>query len=83
MKLNNQIKYLINGIILLILGVFSVTFLPLLIKFHIERYVYLQIEFFFLCCASIFYLFSPKYYKIQILTILWAVLYYLLFVKFI
>lgn len=82
MKLSLQAKHFINGAILLFLGVLSVTFFPMFTKLGWERYVYLQIEFFLLTCASIFYLFSPKYYKQQIISVLFAVLFYLLFVKF-
>lgn len=81
MKFNHQEKYFTNGIILLFLGLYCVTFLPATLKYNIHNYVYYQIEFFLLCAASIFFLFSPKYYKWQIFTILVGVLYYILFVK--
>jgi len=79
-----QTKYFLIGGILLLCALFSITFLPLIIKFFtklsIQKYIYVQIEFFLFVASSIFYLFSPKYYKQQILTILIAILYYYLFV---
>lgn len=81
MKLSNQTKYFINGVILLFLGLFCITFVPLKTIVSVEKYLYLQIEFFLLCASAIYYLFSPKYYKQQILSILIGILYYLLFVK--
>lgn len=82
MKLNLQTQHFINGVILLFLGLLSVTFFPMIAKFGWERYVYLQIEFFLLVCSSVFFLFSPKYFKHQVMSILLGILYYLLFVKF-
>ncbi len=86
MKMNRQTKYFINGAILIILALFCVTFLPFLIKiktsFIIQNYIYFQIEFFMLALSGIFFLFSPKYYKEQILVVLLGVLYYILFVNF-
>lgn len=86
MKLTNQAKYFINGIVLIIVGLFCVTFAPSIVKSStghiIQNYIYYQIEFFTFCAASIFYLFSPKFFKGQILTILLGILYYILFMKF-
>lgn len=85
MKLNLQAKYFINGLILLILALFSITFLPVILKnnFNIifENYVYIQIEFFLLVAASMFYLFSPKYYGAQVLSVVFGIAYYFLFSK--
>ena len=87
MKLSNQTKYFINGVILLSLACFSVTLLPLIIKTTpisaiIKNYIYYEIEFFLLSASAIFYLFSPKYYKYQILSILVFMFIYNHFVKF-
>ena len=86
MKWNHQTKYFINGVILIILALFCVTFLPFLIKnkanLMISSYIYFEIEFFLLSAASIFFLFSPKYYQNQILVILLGILYYILFAKY-
>lgn len=86
MKLDNQIKYFINGIILIFLGLYSVTYLPGVIKLHssiiIANYVFYQIEFFLLVAGAIFFLFSPRYYKWQMVIIVFAIFYYCLFSQF-
>ena len=85
MNWNHQTKYFINGVILIGLALFCVTYLPFILKSKmsvvVSNYIYYQVEFFALCAASIFFLFSPKYYKEQILVILFGILYYSLFVK--
>ena len=45
----------------------------------IGNWIYYQIEFFLLVACGVFYVFSPKYYKHQIASILFGVLLYLLF----
>lgn len=86
MNWKHQTKYFINGIILVALALFCVTFLPFILKSRVSMiipgYVYFQVEFFALCAAAIFFLFSPRYYKEQVLVILLGVLYYSFFVKF-
>lgn len=84
MKWNHQTKYFINGVILVILALFCVTFLPFILKNKtvIPSYIFYQAEFFLLSAASIFFLFSPKHYKGQVLTILLGILYYILFAKY-
>ena len=85
MKWNYQTKYFINGVILVLIALFCVTFLPSLINdktnFIISNYVFAQVEFFTLCAAIIFFLFSPKYYKGQIILFILGAIYYILFVK--
>ena len=85
MKLKHQEKYFINGIVLVILAVLGVTFLPILIKektiFEVPNYIYFHIEFFALCASAIFFLFSPKYYKEQILIIFLGIIYYCFFAR--
>ena len=82
---NLQIKYFINGLILLALALYSITFLPIVLKERFglvfENYIYVELEFFLLVAASIFYLFSPKYYQYQIYSILFGIIYYSFFVK--
>ena len=85
-KLSLQAKYFINGLILLALALFVITFMPIVLKekYNIifENYVYVELEFFLLVASSIFYLFSPKYYKYQIYSVLFGIIYYSFFVKF-
>lgn len=86
MKLNHQTQYFINGVILIVIGLLCVTIFPQIVRekisfFAVANYTYYQAEFFTLCAAAIFFLFSPKYYKEQILTILLGLIYYILFVK--
>ncbi len=84
--MKRQTKYFLIGSILLIGAMFCITFLPALIKFktsfHIKEYIFVQVEFFLMLTASIFYLFSPKFYLEQIKIIIIAIFYYLCFVKF-
>ena len=86
MKIKHQMKYFINGIILLVLGFFSVTFLPIIIKykssFILPNYIYYEIEFFFLSAGAAFFLFAPKYYKEQTLIIILLICSYVLFARF-
>ena len=83
MKLKQQTQYFINGAILIVIALLCVTILPVIVKakFNIPNYAFYQIEFFILCVASIFFLFSPKYYKEQIITVLIGAIYYILFCK--
>jgi len=87
MKLSNQTKLFINGFFLIVIALLIVTILPPIVRaktgmFSVANYIYYQVEFFVLAAASVFYLFSPKYYKEQVLSILLGILYYILFVKF-
>ena len=87
MKLNHQTQYFINGLILLFLGVLSITILPVIItKLKITipygNLFYRNLELFLLCACSVFYLFSPKFYKQQVISILFAMMFFNLFVKF-
>ena len=78
--MKKQTKYFIIGLLFLISAMFSITLFPIFIKlftkFSIQKYIFIQIEFFLLVASSIFYLFSPKYYKYQLLTILLAIISY-------
>jgi hypothetical protein len=83
---NIQIKYFINGLILLFLALCSITHLPIILKekcgLIFENYIYVELEFFLLVACAIFYLFSPKYYQYQIYSIIFGIIYYSFFVKF-
>lgn len=85
MKLNNQSKYFINGLFLLTFAVASVTHIPIILKTNFNlifsAWLYYQIEFFLLCACAVFYLFSPKFYKYQVISVVFAFAYYVLFVK--
>lgn len=85
-KLSLQAKYFIIGVVLTILGLISCTLLPLFMKsktsFDDVNYVYFVIEFFMFNAASVFFLFCPKYFKGQIITVLAGVLYYISFVNY-
>ncbi len=84
--MKRQTKYFLIGSIFLLTAMICITFLPAIIRFktsfHIKEYIYVQIEFFLLLIASIFYLFSPKFYIQQIKVIILAIFYYVCFVKF-
>ena len=80
--MKKQKQYFINGLILIIIALLIITLIPHFagkFKIAIEKSTYSEIEFFILCAASLFYLFSPKYYIGQILSIVLAILYYFLF----
>ena len=80
--MKKQKQYYINGLILIITGVFAVTVLPYLtdkIGFYFDKSVFSEFEFFVLVAAGLFYLFSPKYYKSQMLSIILAIIFYLIF----
>ena len=82
--MNKKKQYFINGLILIIIALLAVTVVPYCADKYrvvIEKTSYSEFEFFVLCAASLFYLFSPKYYKLQVLSIIFAILCYFLFVK--
>ena len=83
--MKRQTQYYINGLILLMLGLFSITIVPVVVKSYVpirvENYLYVEFEFFFLTAAALFFLFAPKYYKNQLISILTALLYFILFSK--
>jgi len=77
--MRKQKQYFINGVILIIIAMMVVTIIPYCadkFKINIEKTSYSEFEFFCLCASSLFYLFSPKYYKNQIFSIFLAYLYY-------
>lgn len=82
--MRKQTQYFINGIILLILGLLVITITPLIIENYrpisLEKYMYSEIEFFMLMACGVYYLFSPKYYKYQIISIALGMTYYFVFV---
>lgn len=84
--MKRQTKYFYIGLLCLICGLFCITYLPyilksLIIKIHLQNYIFVQIEFLLLVICAIFYLFSPKYYSRQILSFAFGFLYYFLFIK--
>ena len=82
--MKKQTQYFINGLILLILAMADITILPLIlaaIDNSLDTFVYTEIEFFLLATCFVYYLFSPKYYKEQIVSIIFAVFYYFFFLE--
>ena len=81
--MTKQTKYLINGIILLILGIIAISALPIIVQeygyYTVSKSLYSQIEFVLFTACAIYYIFSPKYYRIQVLSIFIALCLYLLF----
>jgi len=82
--LEKQKQYFINGIFLVALGLLSVTIAPLIIKqakgfASVENYVFYEFEFIFFLAAALYFVFSPKYYKGQIVCAFIGILYYILF----
>lgn len=85
--MKNQIKYFLIGLILLFCAVFCVTLLPLIVKiffkhFYIQNYIYSEIEFLLMILCAVLYLFSPKFYKLQIVSIGVFAFLYFMFVKY-
>ena len=82
--MKKQKQYFINGLILIAIAMITITIVTYCAdKFGltIEKASYSEFEFFCLCAGFLFYLFSPKYFKNQVLSILIAYLYYFGFVK--
>ena len=83
--MRKQTKYFINGVILVILALLSITIVPLIVEklgfYAIEKYIYAEIEFFLLIASASFWLFCPFYYRAQLLSILFALIYYFVFSK--
>ncbi len=85
MKMNKQKQYFINGLILIVIAILAVTIIPYCfdkLKIAVEKDIFTDFEFFALIAGALFYLFSPKYYKMQILSVICAVIFYCLFAKF-
>lgn len=82
--MNKQKQYYINGLILISIAIISVTLIPLLadkLKIYTNKDFLCEFEFFSLTAGALYFLFSPKYYKHQVLSIVFIILYYLLFLK--
>lgn len=81
-----QTKYYILGNIFLVLAMFLATLAPIAAKTlginYIETYSYVALKLLFLIIAATYYLFSPRYYKFQVMNIFSAILFYFIFVKF-
>lgn len=83
--MKHQTKLYVSGTLFLIFAMFIITFAPPLFKIFkitsVEQHSFIQIEFFFLFMCAGFYCLSLKYYRRQILNIIFSFLYYFLFVK--
>ncbi len=82
--MNKQKQYFINGLILLVIAILTVTIVPYLAdkwKMAFEKSSFSEFEFFLLTASTLFYLFSPKYYKNQVISIIFAFIFYFTFVK--
>ena len=59
--MKKQTNYFLIGLIFLIFAMLSVTIIPILFKLivhvHIQKYIYIQFEFFALVASSVFFLF--------------------------
>jgi len=83
----SQKKYFIIGTLFLICAILSVTIAPLVVKtflfnVNIENYIYVEIEFLLLTLCGVYYLFSPKYYNFQFITIGITFLFYYIYAIF-
>ena len=82
--MKKQKQYYINGLILIVIALITITVVPLIAdkyKIGFEKSSFSEFEFFILTAAALFYLFSPKYYKWQFISIVCGILYYLIFLK--
>ncbi len=83
--MNKQKQYFINGLILFIIALTMITIIPYCIdklKMAFEKDTFSELEFFAMTASALFFLFSPKYYKNQVIIIIFGFLYYFLFSKF-
>lgn len=84
--MKRQTRYFITGLILLIIACCCITLIPAIIKTFfksivIYNYIFRQVEFLLLVLCAILFLFCPKYYKFQMLSIGFCFLFYFAFVK--
>lgn len=82
--MNKQKQYFINGLVLIILALLAITIIPFCadkLRIPVEKNIFSEFELFALMLCALFYLFSPKYYKAQILSIICAVIFYFVFIK--
>ena len=84
--MKKQIRNFFLGLFFLVCAMFSVTLLPPIIKglkgsIFLYEYVFVEVEFFLLLICGFFWFFSPKLYKSQILSIICAIVFYILFIK--
>ena len=83
-KLNKRLYFFI-GTIFLFVALFCITGFPLIIKHlykPLDNNFYRVLEFLLLAASCFFYVFSHRYYKYQIISILYAILFYFAFVQF-
>ena len=80
-----QKKYFITGFIFIFLAMMAITLAPIALRriFHIylSNQTYSMIELSLLIIGSIFYVFSPKYHRKQLYSIVLAFLYYIIFAR--
>lgn len=84
-EISNKRKNFIIGTIFLFIALFSITIFPLILKSYHKSFSnnsYILIEFILLAISTFFYCFSYKYYKYQIISILYAILFYFIFAQF-
>lgn len=82
---SNKKIYYILGSIFLFIGLFCITLLPVLLKAFYKPLgdnVYRIFELIFFILGSVCYLSSYKYYKYQIITLLYVALFYYVFTQF-
>lgn len=84
--MKRQTIFFILGIIFLFAAILCITILPAVLKNlgyanNIKDYILTEFEFLFMAFCFIFYLFSTEYFKQQILTILAALFFYIVFVR--
>lgn len=84
--MKNQIKYFYIGLFFLVLAMLDITIAPLVLKrildgVYIPNNFYMNSQIVFLALSSFFYFLTPRYYKKIMLTIVLALLYYILFTR--
>ncbi len=81
----NKKQCFIIGTIFLFIAIMSITFLPLIVKHFykpISNNYYRFIELIMLTISTAYYIFSYKYYKYQVIAVLYGILFYYAFVQF-
>lgn len=82
--MKRQLKYFLLGTLFVFLAALIVTLFPVILNefgFKIKPLIFSQIELFLLILSGVFYIFCPKYYRWQILVILYGICYYFIFLR--
>lgn len=83
--MNIKRKAFILGLFFLFFALLSVTVLPFAVlkytHLDITEYSYIELEALFLICCAFLYVFSSKYYKYQIISILGALALYFFYLR--